>query len=83
MNTIFAEKTLDALRLCNLKLEPDSPLPLVWIHDYHLMVAANAIRQAAEAENLRCKIGFFLHIPFPPWVLILLINTKYTLVRGV
>jgi trehalose 6-phosphate synthase/phosphatase len=55
------------LRIINAKLEPDSPLPLVWLHDYHLMVAANAIRQGADEENLRCKIGFFLHIPFPPW----------------
>ena len=21
----------------------------------------------ADEENLPCKIGFFLHIPFPPW----------------
>ena len=40
------------------------------------MLAANTIRQTAEEENLSCKIGFFLHIPFPsfdivkvfPWV---------------
>jgi trehalose-6-phosphate synthase len=29
------------------------------------MLAANTIRQVAEEENLSCKIGFFLHIPFP------------------
>ena len=23
--------------------------------------------QVAEEENLKCKIGFFLHIPFPQW----------------
>lgn len=23
--------------------------------------------QAAEEENIPCKLGFFLHIPFPPW----------------
>ena len=43
------------------------PVPLIWIHDYHLMLAANTIRQVADEENLSCKIGFFLHIPFPPW----------------
>jgi len=31
------------------------------------MLAANWIRQAAEEKNLRLKLGFFLHIPFPPW----------------
>ena len=55
-------------------------VPLIWIHDYHLMLAANTIREVAEEENLSCKIGFFLHIPFPsfdivkvfPWVDILI-----------
>ncbi|HET9664716.1 MAG TPA: trehalose-6-phosphate synthase [Burkholderiales bacterium] len=34
----------------------------VWVHDYHLM------NVAAELRGLGCraKIGFFLHIPFPP-----------------
>ena len=31
------------------------------------MLAANTIRQVADEENLSCKIGFFLHIPFPSW----------------
>lgn len=31
------------------------------------MVAANTIRQKADEEGLKCKIGFFLHIPFPSW----------------
>ncbi|CAG7837219.1 unnamed protein product [Allacma fusca] len=67
VNTIFAEKTLEALRKVNETLTSDSPVPLVWIHDYHLMNAANIIRQRADEENLKCKLGFFLHIPFPPW----------------
>ena len=31
------------------------------------MLAANTIRQVADEESLSCKIGFFLHIPFPSW----------------
>jgi trehalose 6-phosphate synthase/phosphatase len=23
--------------------------------------------QAVDDAGLRCKLGFFLHIPFPPW----------------
>lgn len=42
-------------------------VPLVWVHDYHLMLAANWIRQMAEEANITLKLGFFLHIPFPPW----------------
>ena len=35
---------------------------LIWVHDYHLIPLASCLRRA----NIRGKIGFFLHIPFPP-----------------
>jgi trehalose 6-phosphate synthase len=35
---------------------------VVWVHDYHLMLAPGMIRRLRP--DLR--IGFFLHIPFPP-----------------
>ncbi|XP_049825388.1 uncharacterized protein LOC109594568 isoform X3 [Aethina tumida] len=63
-NQEFAQCTMTALR--SLPKNPSAP-PLIWIHDYHLMLAANWIRQTAEDENIPCKLGFFLHIPFPPW----------------
>jgi trehalose 6-phosphate synthase/phosphatase len=34
----------------------------VWIHDYHLMQAARHLRRT----GVRQRLGFFLHIPFPP-----------------
>jgi trehalose 6-phosphate synthase len=40
-------------------LRPDD---LVWIHDYHLIPLARELRQRGF-EN---RIGFFLHIPWPP-----------------
>lgn len=40
-------------------LEPDD---IVWIHDYHLIPLARALRHFG-ANN---PIGFFLHTPFPP-----------------
>jgi trehalose 6-phosphate synthase len=40
-------------------LEPDD---LVWVHDYHLMPLAKALRQRGHKN----RIGFFLHIPCPP-----------------
>ena len=40
-------------------LEPDD---LVWVHDYHLMPLARALRERGH----RNRIGFFLHIPCPP-----------------
>ena len=40
-------------------LEPDD---IIWVHDYHLMPLAQALR----ARGHKNKIGFFIHIPFPP-----------------
>lgn len=34
----------------------------IWVHDYHLIPLARALRRL----GVRQKIGFFLHIPFPP-----------------
>ncbi|XP_050304055.1 uncharacterized protein LOC126741605 isoform X1 [Anthonomus grandis grandis] len=63
-NKEFAECTLKALRQLP---KNQAEVPLIWVHDYHLMLAANWIRQYAEEEGIACKLGFFLHIPFPPW----------------
>jgi len=38
--------------------EPDD---LIWVHDYHFLPLAAALRR----RGLRNRIGFFLHIPFP------------------
>jgi trehalose 6-phosphate synthase len=40
-------------------VEPDD---LVWVHDYHLIPLGQQLRQ----KGLRNRIGFFLHIPWPP-----------------
>lgn len=37
------------------------PSDVVWIHDYHLMLAPLYLRQSEP----RMKIGWFLHTPFP------------------
>jgi trehalose 6-phosphate synthase len=39
-------------------IEPDD---IIWVHDYHLIPFAEALR----SEGVRNRIGFFLHIPFP------------------
>jgi trehalose 6-phosphate synthase len=35
---------------------------VIWVHDYHLMPLASALRQRGHGN----KIGFFLHTPLPP-----------------
>jgi trehalose-6-phosphate synthase len=52
VNEEFALKTIDALRQVHSRLlkeyhnnEDAMPVPVVWIHDYQLMLAAAMIRQ--------------------------------------
>lgn len=38
------------------------PDDLIWVHDYHLIPLGALLRE----RGIRNRIGFFLHIPFPP-----------------
>jgi trehalose 6-phosphate synthase len=35
---------------------------LIWVHDYHMIPIAAALRRRGHGN----RIGFFLHVPFPP-----------------
>ena len=52
VNDAFADSLLP-------EIAPDDT---VWIHDYHLIPLGRALR----ARGVANRIGFFLHIPFPP-----------------
>ena len=81
VNTRFAAETLLALEQ-RLREEPDT-VPVVWIHDYHLMLAATTIRQLAEERQIPCKIGFFLHIPFPSWDMVKIFPWHDLVLQGI
>ena len=51
MNQGFADRILQIYQ----------PGDIIWIHDYHLMMLPNLLRQRIP----NAYIGFFLHIPFP------------------
>ncbi|KAI9924656.1 hypothetical protein ASPWEDRAFT_111742 [Aspergillus wentii DTO 134E9] len=39
---------------------------LIWVHDYHLMLLPQMLRQELSASGKKdIRIGFFLHTPFP------------------
>jgi trehalose 6-phosphate synthase len=50
-------------RLCRLLQPLLRPDDIVWVHDYHLIPFAAELRRRSVAN----AIGFYLHIPFPPW----------------
>ncbi|GBQ90808.1 alpha,alpha-trehalose-phosphate synthase [Gluconacetobacter johannae DSM 13595] len=56
VNALFARTLLPLLK-------PDD---VVWVHDYHLFPLGQALRDL----GVTTRIGFFLHIPVPPWSLV-------------
>jgi trehalose 6-phosphate synthase/phosphatase len=68
VNALFAEAIHASARQAEL----------VWIHDYHLMLAPAAVR-LADPEH---RLAFFLHIPFPPYDVFRLLPWDRELLRG-
>jgi trehalose 6-phosphate synthase len=68
VNQLFARKLLPLLR------EDD----IVWVHDYHLIPLAAELR----ALGCRQRIGFFLHIPLPPPLMLAAIPGHDWLIRA-
>jgi trehalose 6-phosphate synthase len=56
-------------------IEPDD---LVWVHDYHLIPLGSQLRE----RGVRNRIGFFLHIPWPPARLLVSLPFHERLVRS-
>jgi trehalose 6-phosphate synthase len=50
----------------------------VWVHDYHLHLVPEMVR----ALRPDVKIGFFLHIPFPPQELFMRLPWREEIIRG-
>jgi trehalose 6-phosphate synthase len=68
VNQLFARKLLPLLR-------PDD---VIWVHDYHLIPLAAELR----ALGCRQRIGFFLHIPLPPPLILAAIPGHDWLIRA-
>ncbi len=69
VNRIFADELLKEIR------EDD----IVWIHDYHLFLLPQMIRE--KFPNI--SIGFFLHIPFPSYEVFRLLPWRMELLEGI
>ena len=82
LNHAFADETLRVLRSI-LKESNGKEVPIIWIHDYHLMVVANIVRRVANEENLPCKIAFFMHSTFPPFDMLKILPHKDVILQGI
>jgi trehalose 6-phosphate synthase len=68
VNQLFARKLMPLLR------DDD----IIWVHDYHLIPLAAELR----ALGCRQRIGFFLHIPLPPPLILAAIPGHDWLIRA-
>ncbi|MBC7939551.1 MAG: trehalose-6-phosphate synthase, partial [Chitinophagaceae bacterium] len=68
VNRLFARQLIPLL-------QPDD---IIWVHDYHLIPLADELR----ALGCRQRIGFFLHIPLPPQLMLAAIPAHRWLMRS-
>jgi len=65
-------------RFAEAAAEAAAPNGVVWVHDYHLQLAPAMLRELRP--DLR--IGFFLHIPFPPRELFMQLPWRKEVLEG-
>lgn len=68
INRLFRDRVVEIM-------QPDERL---WIHDYHLMLLPQLIREAQP----EARIGFFLHIPFPSSEIFRMLPWREEILRG-
>jgi len=68
VNQMFARKLMTLLK----------PNDIIWVHDYHLIPLAAELRAMGSTH----RIGFFLHIPLPPQLMLAAIPQHEWLMRA-
>lgn len=63
---------------CEAVLKEAKPDDIIWVNDYHLMLLPSLIREKMPEAT----IGFFLHIPFPPFEIFHLLPWREELLQG-
>ncbi|KAH6677198.1 glycosyl transferase [Halenospora varia] len=56
---------------------------LIWVHDYHLMLLPEMLREEIGSTKKNVKIGFFLHTPFPSSEIYRILPVRESLLLGV
>ena len=68
VNRRFAEATVEAV----------SPKDIIWVQDYQLQLVPEMVRAMGKSH----RIGFYLHIPFPPVELFAKVPWRNEILRG-
>ncbi|KAJ9148655.1 Trehalose-6-phosphate synthase [Pleurostoma richardsiae] len=56
---------------------------MIWVHDYHLMLLPEMLREEIGDTKKNVKIGFFLHTPFPSSEIYRILPVREALLLGV
>lgn len=56
---------------------------MVWVHDYHLMLLPQYLREEIGDSKENVKIGFFLHTPFPSSEIYRILPVRNEILLGV
>jgi trehalose 6-phosphate synthase len=57
---------------------------VVWVHDYHLMLLPELLRNEIEKRGIKdVKLGFFLHTPFPSSEIYRVLPVRQEILKGV
>jgi trehalose 6-phosphate synthase/phosphatase len=73
------EAYVEANRIfCNAVVERYRPNDLIWVHDYHLILLPQMVRDKLPDA----AIGFFLHIPFPSSEIFPILPRREELLEG-
>ncbi len=65
-------------KFAKIAAENMDPSGTCWVHDFHLQLLPSLLRE----QHPRAKIGFFLHIPFPPTELFAQLPWRVHLLEG-
>src|SRR5262245_40408152 len=75
----FSEHYVETNRRLATLLQPQLRVDdVIWVHDYHLIPFAEQLRRRGVSN----PIGFFLHVPFPPWQTFMAIPEHRELARA-
>ena len=56
----------------------NQPSDFIWVHDYHLLMLGQALRKM----GISSKLGYFLHIPFPPLDIFLKLPWRFQILKA-
>jgi trehalose-6-phosphate synthase len=65
-------------KFADCAVQSATPEDFLWIHDYHLMRMGSALRE----RGVHRRMGFFLHIPFPPLDIFLKLPWRFQVLQS-